>query len=47
MRITKEEKIAIIKDRINRLENKPINLQKCTGVLRKLYRELRNAETEV
>ena len=47
MGMSKEDKIAILKDRINKLENRPINLQKCPGVLRKLYRELRNAGTEV
>ena len=40
--MTKQEKVAILKDRYNKLKNKPINI-KCGGCLRKLERQLRNA----
>ena len=41
--ITKEQKLNILKDRYNKLVNKPINI-KCGGVLRKLERQIRNME---
>lgn len=41
--MTENERIAILKDRYNKLKNKPINSVKCPGVLRKLERQLRNA----
>ena len=41
--MTTKEKIAILKNRINLLENRPQNV-KCGGVLRKLRRQLRNAK---
>lgn len=41
--MTKNEKLAIIRDRLNKLENKSINL-KCPGVRKKLERQLRNAD---
>lgn len=44
--ITLEQKIAILKDKINRLENSPKNI-KCPGVVSKLHRQLRNLEKEV
>ena len=44
--MTNEDKIAILKDRYNKLKNSPKNV-KCPGVLRKLERQLRNAGTEV
>ena len=40
--MTKEQKIAILKDRYNKLNNSPKNI-KCPGVVRKLTRQLRNA----
>ena len=40
--MTKEQKVAILKDRYNKLSNSPKNI-KCPGVLRKLTRQLRNA----
>ena len=40
--MTKEQKVAILKDRYNKLNNSPKNI-KCHGVLRKLTRQLRNA----
>lgn len=40
--MTQEQKIAILKDRYNKLSNSPKNI-KCPGVLRKLTRQLRNA----
>lgn len=39
--MTKEQKIALMKDRYNKLSNSPKNI-KCGGVLRKLTRQLRN-----
>lgn len=44
--ITLEQKLAILNDKINRLENSPKNI-KCPGVLKKLYRERRNLEKEI
>ena len=47
--ITKETKLAILKDRYNKLENRKVN-EKCGGCLRKLKRQIRhleNAGTEV
>ena len=44
--MTKNEKLAIMKDRLNKLQNKTINL-KCPGVRKKLERKIRKAETEV
>jgi hypothetical protein len=43
--ITLEQKIAILKDKINRLENSPKNI-KCPGALAKNRRQLRNLEKE-
>jgi len=40
--MTKEQKIALLKDRYNRLNGSPKNL-KAGGVVRKLCRQLRNA----
>ena len=39
-------KLAITKDRYNRLSNTTKNI-KCPGVLRKLRRQIRNLEREV
>ena len=41
--MTRENQIAILKDKINRLENSVKNT-KCPGVLKKLHRQLRNLE---
>ena len=41
--MTTQDKIAILKDKINRLENSPKDI-KCPGVLQKLHRQLRNLE---
>ena len=41
--MTKEIKLAITKDRYNRLSNTPKNI-KCPGVLRKIRREIKNLE---
>ena len=41
--MTKEIKLAITKDRYNRLSNTPKNV-KCPGVLRKIRREIKNLE---
>lgn len=41
--ITVEQKLAIMKDKLNRLENSSKNI-KCPGVLRKLNRQVRNLE---
>lgn len=40
-KMNKTDKIAIMKDRYNKLKNKKIN-EKCSGVLRKLTRQLRS-----
>lgn len=41
--MTKEQKLALIKSRLTRLEGTPKNI-KCPGVVRKLRRQVRNAE---
>lgn len=41
--MTKQDKLSITKDRYNRLKNSEKNI-KCPGVLRKLARQIRNAE---
>ena len=41
--MTKENMLALKKERINRLENSNKNV-KCPGVLKKLRREVRNME---
>lgn len=41
--MTKEEKLALMKNRKNKLNQSPKNI-KCGGVLRKLTRQIRNAE---
>lgn len=41
--ITKEQKIAILKDRYKKLNGSPKNL-KSGGVVRKLVRQIRNLE---
>lgn len=41
--MTKEIQIARLRERINKLENRPINI-KCGGVLKKLKRQLRLME---
>lgn len=44
--MTKNEKLDLMKDRLNKLQNKAINL-KCPGVRKKLERQIRNAGVEV
>lgn len=41
--ITKEQKLAIFKDRLKKLNESPKNI-KCGGVVRKLSRQIRNLE---
>ena len=41
--MTKDQKVALLKERVNKLENRPQNA-KCPGVLKKLRRQLRNME---
>jgi len=41
--MTKEEKLAILKDKYSKLYNSPKNI-KCPGVVRKLARQIRNLE---
>lgn len=43
--MSKEQKLALMKNRLATLENSPKNL-KCPGVVRKLRREIRNMEAE-
>lgn len=44
--IDKKNKLAIMKDRYNRLSNSPKNI-KCAGVVNKLQRQIRNLESEI
>ena len=41
--ITKEQKLAMLKDRLKKLNGSPKNI-KCEGVVRKLSRQVRNLE---
>ena len=41
--MTKDQKVALLKERVNKLENRSQNI-KCPGVLKKLRRQLRNME---
>ena len=41
--MTNAEKLTIMKDRLNRLENSPKDI-KCPGVLKKVDRQIRNLE---
>lgn len=41
--MTKEEKLALTKERKNKLSQSPKNI-KCGGVLKKLTRQIRNME---
>lgn len=41
--MSKEEKLALLKNRLNTLEGNPKNI-KCGGVVRKLRRQVRNME---
>ena len=41
--MTKEEKLALMKNRKNKLNESPKNI-KCGGVLKKLIRQIRNME---
>ncbi len=43
--MTTEQKLAIMKDRLNRLANSPKDI-KCPGVVRKLTRQIRALEKE-
>ena len=43
LKMTNAEKLTIMKDRLNRLENSPKDI-KCPGVLTKLRRQIRNLE---
>lgn len=44
--MTTEQKLAIMKDKLNKLENSPKNI-KCPGVVRKLTRQVRNLENSL
>ena len=44
--MTKTDKLAIMKDRYNRLSNSPKDI-KCPGVLQKLSRQIRNLEASL
>ena len=41
--ISSDDKLKIMKDRLNRLKNSPKNI-KCPGAVRKLSRQVRNLE---
>ena len=41
--MTKEQMLALKKEKLNKLQNSPKNV-KCPGVLRKLRRQIRNME---
>ena len=43
--MTKEAKLALAKERLNKLEQSPKNV-KCPGVKKRLTREIRNMEKE-
>jgi hypothetical protein len=43
MGITAEQKLNILKDKLNKLSESPKNI-KCPGVVRKLNRQVRNLE---
>ena len=46
--MTKNEKIALMKERLNRMENLKTSANiKCPGVRKNLIRQLRNAGVEV
>ena len=44
--MTKVEKLAIMKDRLFKLQNNPKDI-KCPGVIRKLERQVRNLENSL
>jgi hypothetical protein len=44
--MTTEERIAIMKDKLVKLENSPKNI-KCPGVVKKRHRQLRNLEKSI
>ncbi len=41
--MTNSERLAIMKDKLNRLENSPKDI-KCPGVVQKIRRQIRNLE---
>lgn len=41
--MTREQKLALMKDRFNKLNGSPKNI-KCGGVVKKLARQIRNLE---
>lgn len=41
--MTTEQKVAILKDKLTKLENSPKNI-KCPGVVKKITRQVRNLE---
>ena len=43
--MSKEQRLALMKNRLSTLKGSPKNV-KCTGVVRKLERQLRNMENE-
>lgn len=43
MGFTTEQKLAVLRDKLNRLGNSPKNI-KCPGVVRKISRQIRNLE---
>jgi hypothetical protein len=46
--MTKNEKLAIMKERLNRMENLKADANiKCGGCRRKLERQIRNAENQL
>lgn len=44
--MTKEQTLALKKEKLNKLSNSPKNL-KCPGVVRKLRRQVRNLEASM
>lgn len=44
--MTKEQTLALKREKLNKLSNSPKNL-KCPGVLRKLRRQIRNLEASM
>ena len=42
--MTNSEKLALMETRLKKLKNKPVNIVKSTGVIRKLTRQIRKYE---
>ena len=45
--MTDSEKLALMETRLKKLKNKPVNMVKSTGVVRKLTRQVRNMKNRM